>query len=138
MIKEFDSNKLIDTISFMCSKKNISANKMLLECNLNKSVLDNLKKGSIPSVDKIMKVADYFNVSVDYLLGRTDNPKMQSTTVDQSQTVSINGVISGNIGNISNSHFEISEEDMELIQLFHKLSIQKRAEIIMLMVKTNE
>lgn len=63
---------------------------------------------------------------------------MQSTTIDQSQTVSINDVVSGNIGNISNSHFEISEEDMELIQLFHKLSIQKRAEIIMLMVETNE
>lgn len=30
---------------------------------------------SSPSVEKVQKVADYFNVSVDYLLGRTDNPK---------------------------------------------------------------
>lgn len=30
---------------------------------------------SSPSVDKVQKVADYFNVSVDYLLGRTDDPK---------------------------------------------------------------
>ena len=29
---------------------------------------------STPSGDKIEKVADYFNVSVDYLLGRTKNP----------------------------------------------------------------
>lgn len=29
---------------------------------------------STPSGDKIEKVADYFNVSVDYLLGRTQNP----------------------------------------------------------------
>ncbi|GLW43438.1 helix-turn-helix domain-containing protein [Bacillus amyloliquefaciens] len=27
-----------------------------------------------PAVDKLQKVADYFNVSVDYLLGRTDFP----------------------------------------------------------------
>lgn len=27
-----------------------------------------------PGVDKIQKVANYFNVSIDYLLGRTDNP----------------------------------------------------------------
>lgn len=31
---------------------------------------------SIPSGDKIEKVADYFNVSTDYLLGRTDNPSI--------------------------------------------------------------
>ena len=32
--------------------------------------LDGIK--STPSGDKIQKVADYFNVSTDYLLGRTD------------------------------------------------------------------
>lgn len=31
---------------------------------------------SMPSGDKIEKVADYFNVSTDYLLGRTDNPNI--------------------------------------------------------------
>ena len=30
----------------------------------------------MPSGDKIEKVADYFNVSTDYLLGRTDNPNI--------------------------------------------------------------
>ena len=29
----------------------------------------------MPSVDKISKVADYFGVTTDYLLGRTDDPK---------------------------------------------------------------
>ncbi|OQV47765.1 helix-turn-helix domain-containing protein [Bacillus velezensis] len=27
-----------------------------------------------PGIDKVQKVADFFNVSVDYLLGRTDFP----------------------------------------------------------------
>lgn len=27
-----------------------------------------------PGIDKLQKVADYFGVSTDYLLGRTDNP----------------------------------------------------------------
>ena len=31
---------------------------------------------SMPSGDKIEKVADYFNVSTDYLLGRTNNPNI--------------------------------------------------------------
>ncbi|VKS50393.1 repressor protein [Streptococcus pneumoniae] len=46
-----------------------------LERNLNFSN-GSLRKWetSTPSSDKIEKIADYFNVSTDYLLGRTDNP----------------------------------------------------------------
>ena len=29
-----------------------------------------------PSIGLAMKIADYYKVSVDYLLGRTDNPKI--------------------------------------------------------------
>ena len=36
---------------------------------------------SMPSGDKIEKVADYFNVSTDYLLGRTNNPNIANNGV---------------------------------------------------------
>lgn len=32
----------------------------------------------VPGIDKLQKVADYFEVSTDYLLGRTDNPSSTS------------------------------------------------------------
>ena len=33
------------------------------------------EKGSRqPTADKLIKIADFFNVSTDYLLGRSDNP----------------------------------------------------------------
>lgn len=31
---------------------------------------------SRPKIENIIALADYFDVSVDYLLGRTDNPKV--------------------------------------------------------------
>jgi len=31
-----------------------------------------------PNIERINKIADYFEVSVDYLFGRTDNPKPYS------------------------------------------------------------
>ncbi|MGM0253127.1 hypothetical protein IGJ99_000681 [Enterococcus sp. AZ095b] len=34
-----------------------------------------LKSGKQPSADKLQEMADYFNVSVDYLLGRTNSPE---------------------------------------------------------------
>ena len=54
----------------------LSKNKLLINTNLNKSVFDNMKKVQIPSVDKIHTIADYLGCSVDYLLGRTDNPEI--------------------------------------------------------------
>ena len=29
-----------------------------------------------PAFQKLLALADFFNVSIDYLVGRTDNPKM--------------------------------------------------------------
>lgn len=68
-------DNLITKIDLLCSQKHISINQMLKDCELNKSVIDNLKKGSVPSVDKINKIASYFNVSTDYLLNN-DNIKV--------------------------------------------------------------
>lgn len=52
----------------------LSKNKLLINVNLHKSIFDNMKKGQIPSIDKIHLIANYLDCSVDYLLGRTDNP----------------------------------------------------------------
>lgn len=60
--------------------KGLSKNKLLINANLSKSIFDNMKRGQIPSVDKIESIADYLDCSVDYLLGRTNNPKVQETT----------------------------------------------------------
>lgn len=68
-----------DRIMSIASVKNLSKNKLLINAGLNKSIFDNMKKGQIPSVDKIHKIADYLNVSVDYLLGRTENPDLHKT-----------------------------------------------------------
>lgn len=65
-----------DRIMSIAKQQKLSKNKLLINAELNKSVFDNMKKGQIPSVDKLHKIADYLDCSVDYLLGRTDNPKI--------------------------------------------------------------
>ncbi|MCL2698474.1 MAG: helix-turn-helix domain-containing protein [Oscillospiraceae bacterium] len=40
------------------------------------NVSDWKSRRSKPNIDTLPKIADYFDVSVDYLLGRTDNPKV--------------------------------------------------------------
>ena len=31
---------------------------------------------NLPTFEKLIIIADYFNVSIDYLVGRTDNPEL--------------------------------------------------------------
>lgn len=50
----------------------VSLNRLEKELGLGKSTISSWAKKS-PSIDKLALVADYFNISVDYLIGRTDN-----------------------------------------------------------------
>lgn len=49
------------------------------------------KKGSIPNGDALCNVADYFNCSVDYLLGRIDYPNMDRKVDISISEITING-----------------------------------------------
>lgn len=62
-------------IKEICKNKKISISSVLDACSLSKSFIYDLeKRNASPSVDKIFSIAEYLDVSVDYLLGRTDDP----------------------------------------------------------------
>ena len=73
MTNKYDTTLLAKIIEQLCDEHHIAVKEMLMRSGLNRNVVDNLKKGSLPSVDKIAQIADYFDCSVDYLLGRSDN-----------------------------------------------------------------
>ena len=53
----------------------ISKNKLVTSLGINKnSFVDWENHGNTPSGEIVAKIADYFHVSTDYLLGRTDDP----------------------------------------------------------------
>lgn len=63
--------QLANTIKGLCEEKNVSVSKMLSDCGIQKGLIYDLEKRSkIPSCETIEKIADYFNESIDNLLGR--------------------------------------------------------------------
>ncbi|EAE6190761.1 TPA: helix-turn-helix transcriptional regulator [Listeria monocytogenes] len=56
-------------------------------------------KKSSPSTDKLQKVADYLNVSVDYLLGRTDI-KNPLEGLEDAQFLDVEGLTSEDIAKV--------------------------------------
>ncbi|MBR6407536.1 MAG: helix-turn-helix transcriptional regulator [Clostridia bacterium] len=57
--------------------KGISQLKLALELNMTQNTISRYETGERePGIAELIKIADYFNVSVDYLLERTDNPNV--------------------------------------------------------------
>ena len=56
-------------------EKGISQLRLATELNTSQNTISRYETGERePGIDELIKIADYFNVSVDYLIGRTDKP----------------------------------------------------------------
>lgn len=62
---------LVQKIKMLCDEKKISIAELERKLDFANSSIRKWDERT-PGVDKIQKVADYFDVSTDYLLGRTD------------------------------------------------------------------
>lgn len=64
-----------DRIKELAQRQGLSINLLEEKLGYSRNTIYNLKN-SKPSTERISEIADYFNVSTDYLLGRTDNPNI--------------------------------------------------------------
>lgn len=86
------------------------------------------KDGTIPNGEILMKIADYFNCSTDYLLGRTDEPSANTSII---KTGDINS--SSNIGNNNNiSISATAEAENEISSILSGLNPRERTELMMM------
>ncbi len=58
-------------------QKGITQLKLAMDLNMNQNSISRYENGEREADYKtLIAFADYFHVSIDYLLGRTDNPEM--------------------------------------------------------------
>ena len=58
-------------------KRGISQLKLAMDLSMNQNSISRYESGMREAdYDTLIKLADYFHVSIDYLLERTDNPEM--------------------------------------------------------------
>ena len=58
--------------------RGISQLKMAIDLSTNQNTISRYETGERePGINELIRIADYFNISVDYLLERTDNPNIQ-------------------------------------------------------------
>ncbi len=61
-----------EIFSKLCAEKGKSASAVAKELDLSNSTTTKWKNGSVPNGEKLCRIADYFNVSTDYLLERSE------------------------------------------------------------------
>lgn len=107
------------------ASKGTSINAMLKACHLGKNTIDKMSNGCDVVLSNFIKIADYLDVSVDYLLGRTDSP----TAINSHNTVNGSNNIIGN-GNGNRTENTLSEQASALMNIFNKLDVVSQAKLL--------
>lgn len=70
----YNSHDLAIKIKTVAKIRNKVIKEMLVACELGSNTMSGLYHGKAIAFDSLGMIADYLDCSVDYLLGRTENP----------------------------------------------------------------
>lgn len=96
----YNSQDVATKIKELSKSKNITVKQLLEDVGLGFNTMSHMRT-SMPKADNLAKIADYLDVSVDYLLGRTDN--FHSSDKEQSEN-------------------NLSSDEQKLIDIYNSLS----------------
>lgn len=77
----YNSHDIAKAIKEVAKTKNITIKEMLSELELGSNSMSAMYHGKMIASDSLARIADYLDVSIDYLLNRTDNPNSHKTVL---------------------------------------------------------
>ncbi|MBQ4137106.1 MAG: helix-turn-helix transcriptional regulator [Clostridia bacterium] len=67
-------------LEYLRKKRNITQLKLALDLHVNQNTISRYETGAREAdYATLIRIADYFNVSIDYLLERTDDPTFKKS-----------------------------------------------------------
>lgn len=100
-----------DKYSRLCDEKGISKSKAAEQIGLSRTSVVKWKSGTIPSGATLNKIADYFGVSVDYLLGNEQKEKASSLDGKKPEDITFDDFTYA----MHNESGNLSAEDKEIL-----------------------
>ncbi|KYP21666.1 helix-turn-helix domain-containing protein [Streptococcus parauberis] len=99
-----------ERIKELTKKQGKSLGQVEEDLNYGRNTLYKIKT-STPNAERVSEIANYFQVSTDYLLGRTDNPKIASSE-DKSEVIDFKEIAKESMAFDGHT---LNDEDIELI-----------------------
>ena len=133
----YNAQSTIERVQSLIKQKGDTQKRILEICGLDENTLKKMTdKRGIASFS-LAKIADELNCSVDYLLGRTNDPlshKERSATLSVGNDFNNKGFI-GNIGNnnsqlATNSVNTLDENDLAILSIYKELPPFERAKLM--------
>lgn len=113
----------------LCEIANKKPNTVCTELGFSSATATHWKNGAMPKGDALLLLSDYFDCSVDYLLGRTAEPN------GVYQNSNSGNIVNGNNGDNSpltvNGKAPHNDDTDELVDLVKGLPLVKRAEAVL-------
>ncbi|EMS76269.1 bacteriophage transcriptional regulator [Enterococcus durans IPLA 655] len=78
---------VFERIKFLAKKHSKTMKQVTIDLGYSENYFYSLKSGKQPSAEKLTEIADYFNVSVDYLLGREKKETPKHVDLSEDDTV---------------------------------------------------
>lgn len=105
-------------------EKGISQAKLAQDIGVTYGAVGNWESGTRePKFETVIKIADYFGVSVDYLVGRVDDPRCASDILVQTQDGKITALEDGGIAREDLDRISGVIEDIKKKYVQNELSI---------------
>ncbi len=129
----YKSTNVAEIIKKTAKVTNIQLKDMLIELELNKNTLSNMYKGSMLKGDSLARIADYLDVSVDYLLGRT-NEQISTYYSNNVKGINFSNLIQGGssvtVNSNKNDYSDLSKEEIGILNVYRSLDIRDRVKFM--------
>ncbi|EGP4756432.1 helix-turn-helix transcriptional regulator [Enterococcus faecium] len=78
---------VFERIKFLAKKHSKTMKQVTIDLGYSENYFYSLKSGKQPSAEKLTEIANYFDVSVDYLLGREEKETPKHVDLSEDDTV---------------------------------------------------
>lgn len=119
---------LYEKVQELCKKNGFEISnlgKHIPGIDITKGSISRWKKGAVPRASTVKAIADYFNVSPEYLIS--------DKAVNVQQVQQNNGIIGHThapVTIINGSERKLTEQEVELLNIFEKLSVLEQAQLL--------
>lgn len=116
-------------VSRLCFENDIKITALARKLNLSPSAPARWKNGSFPKAETIQKIADFFDVTTDYLLYGDNRPMVNGAgPVQNSAMAQIHGSYSSTVS-VANGG-QLQGNEAELIEIFRELDRKSQIAVL--------
>ncbi|WP_215655847.1 helix-turn-helix transcriptional regulator [Pseudoflavonifractor sp. MCC625] len=123
-----------ERFALLCEQNDVKETAVARELGMGASAPGRWKKGSTPDLVNAKKIADYFGVTVDSLIGDSVPGTNTATNVSNSSVVQGNtgDNVSINNGAAQSGEDTLTDQELEILRIFRSLSPRGQNEMMTL------